>query len=60
MAPGGLRATVVERGYHGHLWRVVARVSEGLDLVAYSAQAVSVGQVISLQPSAGVVVETDA
>ncbi len=58
-APGALHATVTECGYHGHLWRVVARVADGLDLVAYTAQAVVVGQAVSLRPSEGVVVEVE-
>ena len=57
--PGALRAIVTERGYLGHAWKVVARVCDGLELAAYTARAVDVGQAVSLQPSAAMVVEVE-
>jgi ABC-type Fe3+/spermidine/putrescine transport system ATPase subunit len=59
-APGALPAVVTERGYLGHAWRVVARVSEGLDITAHAPLAVEIGQPVFLRPSAGVVVEVEA
>jgi ABC-type Fe3+/spermidine/putrescine transport system ATPase subunit len=57
--PGALRATVVERGYHGHLWKVVARVGEGLDLVGHLPEAVAIGQAIAARTTQGTVVEVE-
>jgi ABC-type Fe3+/spermidine/putrescine transport system ATPase subunit len=57
--PGALRATVVDRSYLGHAWRVLARVGEGLELTAYTARALEVGQAVALQPSDGIVVEVE-
>ena len=57
--PGALRATVTERAYLGHAWKVVARVCDGLELPAYTARAVDVGQEVSLQPSGAMVVEVE-
>jgi ABC-type Fe3+/spermidine/putrescine transport system ATPase subunit len=58
--PGALRATVTERAYLGHGWRIVARAGEGVDLKAHSERAVSVGDAVSILPRAGIVVEVDA
>jgi ABC-type Fe3+/spermidine/putrescine transport system ATPase subunit len=59
-APGALRATVTERAYLGHSWKVVARVGGGLELTAFTGRAVDVGQAVSLRPSEGMVVEVES
>jgi ABC-type Fe3+/spermidine/putrescine transport system ATPase subunit len=58
-APGGLPATVIERAYLGHAWKVVARVGDGLELAAYTTQAVEVGQKVALLPRVAMVVEVE-
>jgi ABC-type Fe3+/spermidine/putrescine transport system ATPase subunit len=54
---GALRATVVERAYLGHAWRIVARVGEGLELTALTGRPAALGDVVWLEPGAGMVVE---
>jgi ABC-type Fe3+/spermidine/putrescine transport system ATPase subunit len=58
-AAGALRATVTERAYLGHAWRIVARAGEGLDLTAHSDRALAVGDTVSILPRAGMVVEVE-
>jgi ABC-type Fe3+/spermidine/putrescine transport system ATPase subunit len=57
---GGLPATVTERAYLGHAWRVVARVADGVELTAYTALPVEVGQAVAMRPSQAMVVEVEA
>jgi ABC-type Fe3+/spermidine/putrescine transport system ATPase subunit len=57
--PGAVRATVTERAYLGHAWRIVARAGEGLDLATHSERAVAVGDAVSILPRVGIVVEVD-
>jgi ABC-type Fe3+/spermidine/putrescine transport system ATPase subunit len=54
---GGMPATVTERAYLGHAWRVVARIGEGVDLTAYTPLAVEIGQAVWLRLGQAMVVE---
>ena len=56
---GMLPATVTERAYLGHAWRVVARVGEGVSLTAYTVLPIEVGQVVSLRLGQAMVVEVE-
>jgi hypothetical protein len=49
-ARGPLPGRVVECAYRGHVFRVVVRVGEGLDVVADSRQGLEVGRAVSLTP----------
>jgi ABC-type Fe3+/spermidine/putrescine transport system ATPase subunit len=59
-AGGGMPATVTERAYLGHAWRIVARVGKGVELTAYTPLAIEVGQAVWLRLSEAIVVEVDA
>ena len=58
-APGALPATVVERAYLGHAWRIVARVGEGVELTALTTRSAAVGDAVGLMPGGGMVVEAE-
>jgi ABC-type Fe3+/spermidine/putrescine transport system ATPase subunit len=58
-AGAGLPATVTERAYLGHAWRIVARIGEGVDLTAYTPLAVEVGQTVWLRLGGAMVVEVE-
>ena len=56
---GGMAATVTERAYLGHAWRIVARIGEGVDLTAYAPIAVEVGEAVWLRLGPAMVVEVE-
>ena len=57
---GALAGTVVESGYLGHAWRVVARLEDGTEVAAFSAKAMAAGQTVALTPRHATVVEDGA